>query len=161
MREARKTRRGPGAAYRSGEGGQALVEFAIIVTLFIALISGIVDFGRALNGWIALSSAAREGARLAAVGASQADITAWSRGFSLVSDVDPAAVAVVVDYPDGNDPPHPGDHVTVTVRVDAFPITTPVVTAAFRAAGACTGGGACTIPLASSTTMRVEGSYVP
>src|SRR5262245_53544467 len=67
---------------RSGERGQALVEFAIIVTLMIALISGIVDFGRAFNGWIALSSAAREGARLAAVGASEAEITDWARGFS-------------------------------------------------------------------------------
>jgi hypothetical protein len=70
-------------------------------------------------------------------------------------------VRVLVAYPDGRVPPHTGDHVTVTVRVDAFPIITAVATGAFRAAGACGGGGACTIPLASSTTMRVEGSYVP
>jgi Flp pilus assembly protein TadG len=150
-----------GTESQAGERGQALVEFAIVVTVFVALLSGIVDYGRVLNGWIALSSAAREGARLAAIGADEDEITAWARGFSLVSDVDPADVAVDVDYPDGNDPPQTGDHVTVTVRVDAFPITTPVVTAAFRVAGACAGDGSCTIPLASSTTMRVEGAYVP
>ena len=144
-----------------GERGQALVEFAIVVTIFIALLSGIVDFGAVLNGWITLSSAAREGARQASIGRSVADVTAAARGFSLVAGVNPANVNVSVTYPDGRNPPQTGDRVTVTVQAAQFPITTPVVVAAFRAAGQCGGGGACTIPLSSSTTMRSEGVFIP
>ena len=145
---------------RRSERGQSLVEFAIVVTIFVALLSGIVDFGAALNGWITLSSAAREGARQASIGKDAAQVTAAARGFSLVAGVDPATVAVALTYPDGRTPPQTGDRVMVTVQVAQFPVTTPVVVAAFRAAGRCTGGGACTIPLSSSTTMRFEGNFI-
>ena len=47
--------------------GAAAVEFAIIMIPFIILIFAIFQFGIVFNNWIALTHAAREGARLAAV----------------------------------------------------------------------------------------------
>ena len=49
------------------ERGAAMVEFAILLPLFLLVIAGIVDFGRAFFTQIALSNAAREGARAAIV----------------------------------------------------------------------------------------------
>lgn len=50
-----------------GERGQAMVEFAIIFFVFMMLTTGLVDVGRAFYQYNALSSAARFGARWAAV----------------------------------------------------------------------------------------------
>lgn len=44
--------------------GQSLVEFALILPLFVLLVIGIFDIGRAFFAYIAISNAAREGARL-------------------------------------------------------------------------------------------------
>jgi len=49
------------------ERGAALIEFAIAVPVFLALIFGIIEFAWILNGHITLTGAAREGARLAIV----------------------------------------------------------------------------------------------
>jgi Flp pilus assembly protein TadG len=48
--------------------GAAAVEFALLLPLLTLLVFGIVDFGRALNAQITLTQAAREGARMAALG---------------------------------------------------------------------------------------------
>ena len=49
------------------ERGQSLTEFALIAPMFLVLVFGIIDFGMGLNGWITITNAAREGARLGAV----------------------------------------------------------------------------------------------
>jgi Flp pilus assembly protein TadG len=49
------------------EGGAVAVEFAIILPIFLVLVLGILEFGRAFNIQVSLSEAAREGARYAAV----------------------------------------------------------------------------------------------
>lgn len=51
-----------------GEGGQALVEFALVIPLLLIVLLGIVDFGRAINYWNDENHLAELGARLAAVG---------------------------------------------------------------------------------------------
>jgi hypothetical protein len=56
------------------ERGQALVEFAFVVPIFLILVLGIVDFSWALRSWITVTNSAREGARLGAVGATCDDI---------------------------------------------------------------------------------------
>lgn len=56
-----------------GEGGQAVLEFAMILPLILLLIFGLVDFGRAYYTWLVVTNAAREGAR---VGATQQPLTA-------------------------------------------------------------------------------------
>ena len=51
--------------------GSVAVEFALLLPLLLLLVFGIIDFGRALNAQITLTQAAREGARLAALGTSR------------------------------------------------------------------------------------------
>jgi Flp pilus assembly protein TadG len=55
-----------GAAKR--EGGQAMVEFALIAPLFFLLIFGFVDMARMYQSWVTIQHAAREGARYGVTG---------------------------------------------------------------------------------------------
>ncbi len=48
--------------------GAAAVEFALLFPLLMLIVFGTIDFGRALNAQITLTQAAREGARLDALG---------------------------------------------------------------------------------------------
>lgn len=47
--------------------GQSLVEFALVIPIFFLMLFGLVDMGRLVHANSALSQAAREGARVAAV----------------------------------------------------------------------------------------------
>jgi len=49
------------------EKGQGLVEFALVLPILLLFLLGIVEFGWLFNARISLTSAAREGARVAAV----------------------------------------------------------------------------------------------
>src|SRR5262249_60900748 len=100
----RKVRAG-GPDPRSGERGQAMVEFGLVVVIFFLLVSGIFDFGRALNGWVVLSNAAREGARQAALGKCDADVISAAKQFARVPGLDPASVTVTVSPPAGGAAP--------------------------------------------------------
>ena len=51
------------ARRRERESGQALVEFALIVPLFIVLVVGIIQFGVGLNYWLDMQRIANQGAR--------------------------------------------------------------------------------------------------
>lgn len=53
---------------RRDERGAAVVEFAIVLPILVLFIFGIVEFGRAYNARIELTSAVREGARAVALG---------------------------------------------------------------------------------------------
>lgn len=53
--------------WRNTEAGQSLVEFTMILPIFLLLLFGLVDFGRGFYSWMLLTNAAREGARAAAV----------------------------------------------------------------------------------------------
>jgi len=59
---------------RNSEKGQALVEFTMILPIFLMLLFGLVDFGRGFYTWLLVSNAAREGARIAAVQSDNATI---------------------------------------------------------------------------------------
>ncbi len=56
------------------ERGAALVEFAVSAMLLFTLLFGIIEAGWALSNQLDLRHSAREGARVAAVGANNADI---------------------------------------------------------------------------------------
>ena len=49
------------------ESGASLVEFSLVVTLFLFLLFGIVDFGRIGHAWVGANKATQLAARLAAV----------------------------------------------------------------------------------------------
>lgn len=59
---------------RTADRGAAAVEFGLIVPIMMLIVFATIDFGRLLNDRIALTQAAREGARTAAVGGSQSDV---------------------------------------------------------------------------------------
>ena len=56
-----------GERRRERESGQALVEFALILPLFLAIVVGMIQFGVALNFWLDMQRLANQGARSAAV----------------------------------------------------------------------------------------------
>lgn len=70
MREGpvRRTHGGRRARRGRGERGAALIEFALLAPVLIALLLGIIDFGVGFNDWISLRQGAREGARQAVTG---------------------------------------------------------------------------------------------
>jgi Flp pilus assembly protein TadG len=53
---------------RRGERGAALVEFAIVVPLFLVLVFGVIAFGLTFNDYISVRQGTREAARQGAVG---------------------------------------------------------------------------------------------
>jgi len=64
---------------RRNVSGQALVEFALVVPIFLLLLLGVVEFARAWNLYEVLTDAGREGARRAVVDnptTTEADIVA-------------------------------------------------------------------------------------
>ncbi len=82
------------------ERGAVAVEFALILPLLMVLVFGIIDFGRAFNAQVSLTQAAREGARLAALGNSTATVvsrtTAAAPSLSgLTVTVTPCAVGAI------------------------------------------------------------------
>lgn len=50
-----------------GERGTALVEFALILTLFFLLIFGMIEFGVDYNNYISVRNGSREAARMGVV----------------------------------------------------------------------------------------------
>lgn len=53
--------------WRRTEAGQSLVEFSLVLPIFLVLVFSLVDFGRAFYTWMIITNAAREGARAGAV----------------------------------------------------------------------------------------------
>ncbi len=60
--------------HKKNDKGQTLVEFAIILPIFLMFLFGIIQYGIIFSGQLIVSSAARDGARMAAVGKSDTDI---------------------------------------------------------------------------------------
>lgn len=56
-----------GSVRRSSERGQTLVEFALVVMIFLVVMFGLVEFARALWTWNTIVQATRAGARFAVV----------------------------------------------------------------------------------------------
>lgn len=89
----------------TSEEGAAAVEFAIVLPLLVLLLFGIFEFGQAYNAYITVTHAAREGARLAAVGRYSEALVRQRAGYigdDISVSVSPAS-------------PAPGTTVTVTV----------------------------------------------
>jgi Flp pilus assembly protein TadG len=63
-------------------GGQTLIEFALVVPILLALMIGILEFGWLTKNTMTLASAAREGARAAAVGKTTSEIVTRTTRFA-------------------------------------------------------------------------------
>jgi Flp pilus assembly protein TadG len=119
--------------------GQSLVEFALVLPVFLLLLIGIAEFGRAWMTRNILTGAAREAVRIAAVQGNTA--SALSRANAILASAGISGASVNV-FDDGA--PYGSCQVTVTYN---FPITV---------AGFLPGFGGSVFPLSSSTTMRKE-----
>ena len=128
-----------------GEGGQSLVEFTLVLPIFLLVLFAIIDFGMAFNAWITVTNSAREGARLGSVRAPSGDIetrvrdTAGSLGDDLT---------VIVTNAEGD----PGESVVVDVSYD-YSLITPLA----NIMGMVSGGSISeTFNLSSTADMRLE-----
>jgi hypothetical protein len=73
--------------------GQSLVEFAVVLPIFLIVVCGLFDLGRAVFAYTSLTNAAREGARLAIVNQDATLIRQRAFGQSAaVNTTDPATV---------------------------------------------------------------------
>lgn len=60
--------------FRDNDRGQALVETALVITILVFVFGSIVEFGRIFNTYLSVNYAAREGARIGALGRTDPDI---------------------------------------------------------------------------------------
>ncbi len=129
------------------EKGQALVEFALLVPIFLLLVFTIVDFGMGFHAWITVTNGAREGARLGAVMATQQEIE--SRVYESVTLPDEATkMTVTVTNAEGE----PGESVVVQVDYD-YDLITPLSSLLQFISGDTLGS---TLTFSSTAEMRLE-----
>lgn len=100
--------------------GQTLVELAIILPVLVALIFGMTDFGRVLNGYMVATQASREGARAAVLGADNAAVEIKVR--TAASTLDQAQLIVATTPATRTR----GDSVTVAITYNVD-IVTPLI----------------------------------
>ncbi|KUO96714.1 TadE/TadG family type IV pilus assembly protein [Ferroacidibacillus organovorans] len=120
--------------------GQALVEFALVIPLFLLLLFGIFDFGRIMWSELTISAASRDAARYASLGATDAQIDAV-----VVSDCPfliPGKLTIAISPASAER--IPGNPVTVVV---SYPVEIDPFLSAFLPAK---------INLTAQTTMRME-----
>ncbi|MEG6585241.1 TadE/TadG family type IV pilus assembly protein [Dendrosporobacter sp. 1207_IL3150] len=127
--------------YLRNNRGQGLVEMGLIMPVFLLLALGIMEFSLIIHQYTIVNQTAREGARSAALGGSDATV------FATVKDAVPTAIVSkdklqIVISPAARTR---GEAVTVTVKHPLQPIT-PLIGAFFTQ-----------IPnVEGSATMRVE-----
>lgn len=127
--------------YIKNNRGQAVVEFALVFPWMVLLLAGIIEFGITINHYMVLSEAAREGARVAALGADDAAVTTTVKAAISPQSIDKAYVTVKINPVTRIR----GSSVTVTV---SYPLKTltKIMNVFFTQ-----------VPLVeSSATMRVE-----
>ena len=141
--------------------GQSLVEFALVIPLFLVMLFGIIDIGRVIWANDALSNAAREGARFASVTGSslitptstKADIKTYTRNYAIAAGTNvtvtvcysavqnsSATAGCTGDVDQSNVSNDRGS--LVTVRVTS---TVPILTGTLLGMGAFTVSGASTV----------------
>lgn len=113
---------------RSNRRGAALVEMAMVLPIFFAVVLGIVEFGRAMMVSQMVTNAAREATRLAIIdGSTNTTVETWVEDFlsdSINVDASDVTVTITVVAAPGNDDPNnqvgnaqARDLVTVNVSV--------------------------------------------
>ena len=109
---------------RSGEQGATLLESCLIITLFLFLLLGIVECGRALNAYTFLSNSSRQAVRFAIVRGADSgravDSTAVTNYVkSIAPGMDPDAFTVTTTWTPDNEP---GSAVRVNIEYDFQPV---------------------------------------
>ncbi len=135
---------------KDGEKGQALAEFALLVPIFMLLLFAIVDFGMGFYSWITVTNAAREGARLGAVLATEQQIE--DRVYQ-TSDLPNESTNMFVTVTNAADTGgQPGESVVVKVDYN-YDLITPLAGLVQMLSGSVLGP---TLTLSSTAEMRLE-----
>ena len=121
-----------------------MVELALILPVLTLLVFGVLELGRVLNAWVIVTSASREGARVAAVRCASdpgcsTDVNTRIDG--ALTGLDPVQATRTLSA----GPYASGDAVTVRVEY-SVPLVTPLIGALFPNGATVTG----------ETTMRLE-----
>jgi len=74
--------------------GQALVEFALVIPVFLLLLVALFDLGRAVFAYNTLTNAAREGARMAIVNQYEPDIIARAKSQTQIVELSDPSVEI-------------------------------------------------------------------
>lgn len=105
--------------------GQSIVEFALILPILLIILVMLVDMARLVSARVALSNAAREGARHAALFPNDLNtirsrvLLEYNNSGRAVTGVELTADQITVSFPHGTD--EPGHPVQVTIRC-RFPL---------------------------------------
>jgi len=137
--------------FASCDSGAALVEFAIVLPILLLLVFGVVDFGRALYTVNNLTSAVREGARLASTqispdpttGGSQAAVTTAVQSYVVAFGGNAGAPTVSESFVGA-----PPAMQSITVQIVNYPFTPITPLAGLIGLG--------TIRMSPSATFRWE-----
>lgn len=93
---------GPALGPPRAEGGQALVEFALLVPVMLFVLFGTIEFGRLFVSYLVMVEAAHEGARIASLGGTSAAVVTAADAAVQMAGLAPANLAVnVAGTPDG------------------------------------------------------------
>lgn len=125
------------------EKGQAVVELALVLSLLLLILLGILTFGLVMHDYLSVTYASREGARAAALGGSDAAVVD-AVTTALPATLDPALVTTTITPAQGNRPR--GATITVTVSYP-IPLDIPFIASAL---------GRDSLTLSGSTVMRAE-----
>jgi Flp pilus assembly protein TadG len=79
---------------QSTRRGQALVEFALVIPIFLLVLVAIFDLGRAVFAYNTLTNAAREGARMAIVNQYKPTIVARAKQQTAIVELNDPSVTV-------------------------------------------------------------------
>jgi Flp pilus assembly protein TadG len=92
-----------GGKARAGGRGQSLVEFALVLPMFLLVMLGLIDFGRLLFSYVSLANGAREMSRVVSISASTsttAPIDAFNNLTLVGGSMNPATDSVVINVYD-------------------------------------------------------------
>lgn len=137
---------------RDADGGQAIVEFALILPVLLLLILGLINVALAIEQENTLANAAREGARYAIVHGSTATspigpcsscTNATVTSIVANAAVSVPSVSVTIDYPDSSN--DRGNRVSVDATAPFVPIPAQYLL-----------NGALTVTLRGGSLMVIE-----
>ncbi|MCK9518276.1 MAG: pilus assembly protein [Dehalococcoidia bacterium] len=112
--------------WRETEAGQSLVEFAMVLPMFLLMLFALVDFGRGFYTWLVVTNAAREGARAAAVQLDQPAVydkiyNSFCDSYPSNCSLEPGRMSITPNNIQGRR----GEEVTIRIAYD-FGYVTPI-----------------------------------
>ncbi len=124
---------------RKNNRGQAMLELALVLPVLLLLLFGIFEFGRLFHDYMVVTSAAREGARAGAVGASNTVIVNHVKtAASGIGDTSHLTVNINKSIADGQ--------ISVTVN-HSVSLVTPLISSFFATNP---------VPVQGTAVMRLE-----